>query len=112
MASLENNCPLQSLTVGFPEDFHERNGSYNSGQNNINIPLLLIFKKNICHISLCDKPSMYVHSNFINTYFIPKNVHTNTHGCIIKYVIVGIDKECMECNIFARLETHLTIGFS
>ena len=28
------------------------------------------------------------------------------------YLIVGIDKECMECNIFARLETHLTIGFS
>ena len=33
---------------------------------------------------------------------------------IIKYtvVIVGIDKECMECNIFVRLETHLTIGFN
>ena len=27
-------------------------------------------------------------------------------------LIVGIDKECMECNIFTRLETHLTIGFS
>ena len=24
----------------------------------------------------------------------------------------GIDKECKEFNFFARLETHLTIGFS
>ena len=31
---------------------------------------------------------------------------------IIKYGIVGIDKKCMECIIFACLETHLTIGFS
>ena len=27
-------------------------------------------------------------------------------------LIVGIDKECMECGIFACLETHLTICFS
>ena len=26
--------------------------------------------------------------------------------------IVGIDKECMECSFFTRLETYLTIGFS
>ena len=26
--------------------------------------------------------------------------------------VVGIDKECMECNIFEHLETHLTISFS
>ena len=31
---------------------------------------------------------------------------------MIVYLIVGIDKECMECNIFACLETHLTRGFS
>ena len=30
----------------------------------------------------------------------------------IEYLIVGIDKECMECNFFTRLDTHLTIGFS
>ena len=37
-------------------------------------------------------------------------------NCIIKYgstyLIVGIDKECIECNIFVCLEIHLTIGFS
>ena len=26
--------------------------------------------------------------------------------------VVGIDKNCIECGIFARLETHLTISFS
>ena len=31
---------------------------------------------------------------------------------MINILQVGIDKECMEGNFFARLETHLTIGFS
>ena len=30
----------------------------------------------------------------------------------VKGLIVGINKECMECNFFAHLETHLTIDFS
>ena len=28
------------------------------------------------------------------------------------HTVVGIDKECMECNIFMCLEIHLTKGFS
>ena len=39
-------------------------------------------------------------------------VFSYIHSIIIKYGIGGIDKEYMECNIFARIETHLTIGFS